>query len=228
MTLKKFTIFGERCSGTNFIEESVLLNFDSELTWQYGFKHFFGFSNFQHSEDTLFICIIRHAFTWINSLHSTPHHLIPDMLKDTQTFLSHPVVSVDQWGKRIEFDHHIETRKPYKNLYELRRVKNDFLLHQLPKLVKNYIFFRYEDLCDNFHNEMERLTPFLVPRQQTDVKLFKQPTWYKKDRNTAFVRKLYHHISIDDFYKNNQFDLLRDQEESLYKDWEHRILLQYT
>uniref|UniRef100_A0A6C0D094 Sulfotransferase domain-containing protein n=1 Tax=viral metagenome TaxID=1070528 RepID=A0A6C0D094_9ZZZZ len=228
MTLKKFTIFGERCSGTNFLEELVFLNFDTELTWDYGFKHFFGFDSFEGSEDTLFICIVRHAFTWINSLRSNPHHLIPGMLKDTQTFLSHRVVSLDESGKLIRSDHHIETRKPYKNLYELRRVKNDFLIHRLPQLVKNYIFFRYEDLCDNFQSQMERLTHFLPRRQETDFKLFKQPTWYKKERNTTFVPKSYHHISIHEFYKNNQFDLLRDHEEFLYKDCNDRILVKFT
>lgn len=34
----KFTIYGERCSGTNFLEEIMLANFDIVVTWDYGWK----------------------------------------------------------------------------------------------------------------------------------------------------------------------------------------------
>ena len=42
--LKKVTIYGERCSGTNYLENLLLLNFDIEIVWDYGSKHFFGFN----------------------------------------------------------------------------------------------------------------------------------------------------------------------------------------
>jgi hypothetical protein len=32
MTITKFTIYGERCSGTNYLEELILINFDVTLT----------------------------------------------------------------------------------------------------------------------------------------------------------------------------------------------------
>ena len=38
--IKKFTIYGERCSGTNYLENLILVNFDVNLTWEYGWKHF--------------------------------------------------------------------------------------------------------------------------------------------------------------------------------------------
>jgi hypothetical protein len=68
--IKKFTIFGERCSGTNYLEELIKTNFNINLTWKYGWKHFFGFYNFQKTQDedeTLFIGIVRHPIYWINS-----------------------------------------------------------------------------------------------------------------------------------------------------------------
>ena len=40
--LKKFTIYGERCSGTNYLEKIINLNFDVNVTWEFGWKHFFG------------------------------------------------------------------------------------------------------------------------------------------------------------------------------------------
>lgn len=33
--IKYFTIYGERCSGTNYLEQIIKLNFDVEVTWKY-------------------------------------------------------------------------------------------------------------------------------------------------------------------------------------------------
>ena len=64
MSIPRYTIYGERCSGTNYLQDVIERNFDVELTWEYGFKHFFGFQEEQlkKSDDTLFICIIRLCF----------------------------------------------------------------------------------------------------------------------------------------------------------------------
>lgn len=34
MIIKYITIYGERCSGTNYLEELINLNFDVEITWK--------------------------------------------------------------------------------------------------------------------------------------------------------------------------------------------------
>ena len=77
MLIKKYTIYGERCSGTNYLENIININFDVNLTWEYGWKHFFGFhdNRFENSDDTLFICIIRNLPDWINSFYREMHHL---------------------------------------------------------------------------------------------------------------------------------------------------------
>ena len=41
--LRKYAIYGERCSGTNYLENIININFDVKITWEYGWKHFFGF-----------------------------------------------------------------------------------------------------------------------------------------------------------------------------------------
>ena len=76
--LKKYTIYGERCSGTNYLENIININFDVNITWEYGWKHFFGFQDdlLKNSDDTLFICIVKNLPDWINSLYRQPHHLI--------------------------------------------------------------------------------------------------------------------------------------------------------
>jgi hypothetical protein len=209
--LKRFTIFGERCSGTNFLEESILINFEAELTWDYGHKHFFGFNGLRGSDDTLFICLVRHGYTWINSLRNRPFHFGPAMLKDNESFLTNPVVSFHPDGSLMQEDMNIKTHEPYSNIYELRRVKIDFMTKQLPRRVKNYLFFRYEDLCTNFHNHMSRVAAFLQPRPTVYI----QPTWYKKDRGMVFIRSIKRYVSKEEFYNHPGFELIRDQEKEL-------------
>ena len=38
--ISKVQIYGERCSGTNYLESLIKLNFNVEITWLYGWKHF--------------------------------------------------------------------------------------------------------------------------------------------------------------------------------------------
>ena len=75
--IKYVTIFGERCSGTNYLEELIKLNFDVEITWKYGWKHFFGFNQLTRPEtnNTLFICIVKDIVSWMNSFFENPHHI---------------------------------------------------------------------------------------------------------------------------------------------------------
>ena len=71
--VKKYTIYGERCSGTNYLENIINVN----ITWDYGWKHFFGFQDdkLKKSDDTLFICIVRNLPDWINSFYREKYHL---------------------------------------------------------------------------------------------------------------------------------------------------------
>ena len=39
MTIRKFTIFSERNSGSNYVRELIISNFHLEYTNDYGFKH---------------------------------------------------------------------------------------------------------------------------------------------------------------------------------------------
>ncbi len=74
-----FTIYGERCSGTNYLEQLILENFELPVTWKYGWKHFFGFSNLENSDDTLFFGIVRSPIAWFDSFLKiliTYHHKI--------------------------------------------------------------------------------------------------------------------------------------------------------
>ena len=173
-TLNKFTIYGERCSGTNYLERLITSNFEASLTWEYGWKHFFGFEQdkLKVSDDTLFICIVRDIDSWINSFFRNMYHLplkykkIPIENKKTM-FLNDEIWSFNEKiknysgprfaGREILEDRNIYTGERYQNIFELRHTKLKYMLDDLPKKVNNCILVRYEDLINDFENTMIKI-----------------------------------------------------------------------
>ena len=169
--IEKFTIYGERCSGTNYLENLIKLNFDAQITWQYGWKHFFGFQDeaLKKSDDVLFVCIVRDLKSWINSFYRMKYHLpllyMQNLSREESVhkFLNEEFFSFnDNNGNRditkeIMEDRNIYTGKRYKNIFELRHTKIKYMVETLPFKVKNFLFIRYEDLTNNFENIMMQI-----------------------------------------------------------------------
>jgi hypothetical protein len=166
--IKKYTVFGERCSGTNYLCTLLELNFEVELTWELSRKHFFGFEENlrEKAENILIIGITREITSWINSFFREKHH-IPLLYKNLPLdesiyeFLHNEFFSIDDnmhgyktWKNELMTDRNIYTGERYKNIFELRHVKNKFLIEDMPNKTKNYILIRYEDLLENFEKTM--------------------------------------------------------------------------
>jgi len=186
--MKKVTIYGERCSGTNYLEELLLLNFDVEIVWDYGWKHFFGFNDLTNSDDTLFIGIIRNLEDWINSLYREKHHLPTHLTENIDTFLTNTFYSIYHTSDEIMSDRNIDTGERYKNIYELRLVKNKYLIEKMPKLVKNYCLITYDDLVDNFLDVMNKLKNCNL-KVKDNINFPLNVNYYKKNRNELFKKK---------------------------------------
>jgi hypothetical protein len=190
--IKKVTIYGERCTGTNYLENLLTENFDVKITWKYGHKHFFGFNDLSNTDDTLFIGIVRNPFDWLNSLYKSPWHIPKKIRKNITSFLNEEFYSVNDLPeirpitnkKEIMKDRHIYTKKRYKNIFELRYTKLNFLMNDMPKLVKNYIFIRYEDLLENFENTLNKIRnkDLLVKPTNFPKNIF----YYKKNKDKKF------------------------------------------
>jgi hypothetical protein len=187
--LKKYTIYGERCSGTTYLEQLINLNFDIEITWSYGWKHFFGFNDLSNTDDVLFIGIVRNLSDWVNSLYREKHHLKPEITKDTNSFLNNTFYSFhDNNNTEIMEDRNIETNERYKNIFELRHIKNKFLIENMPKLVKNYLLITYDELLVNFSGVMEKIKKYnLLVRNDIDFPL--NIIYYKSNPNKIFIKK---------------------------------------
>jgi len=168
----KFTIYGERCSGTNYLEGLITQNFNATVDWSNGWKHFFGFNDLsiKENDDILFIGIVRNPVDWLNSLYKIYHHLpshlipkkLPPMLQNNNAakcvihnynayhFLNDEFWSIKENGTQIMFDRHIYEKRNYINIFEMRHTKMQFLVEDMPKKVKHFILIRYEDLMDDF------------------------------------------------------------------------------
>lgn len=187
--IKNYTIMGERCSGTNYLEQLITENFNISITWKYGWKHFFGFYDFKGSEDedeTLFIGITRHPIEWIDSFFKIQHH-IKNAPLPINKFLYEPVISINDNGTLIQEDYNYLNNKPYKNIFELRYLKNEYLLNIMPKKVKNYKLIQYELIRDNpgeFLEQLER--QFNLTR---NYQLFKNIKYYKDDKNREYKKQ---------------------------------------
>ena len=149
--INKVTIYGERCSGTNYLEELIRTNFDVTITWEYGWKHFFGFNDLSNSDNTLFIGLIRNPYDWLNSFYRDQYHLPKHFIRNIENFLNNEFYSLDINNNEIMKDRNIYTKERYKNIFEMRYTKIKFLIEDMPLLVKNYILIKYENLLNNFN-----------------------------------------------------------------------------
>lgn len=250
--IKDFTIYGERCSGTNFLEaiftgESYFHKdnepaFNLPLTWEFGHKHFFGFNDediVQNGYDTLFIGIVRNSYDWLASLFRYKHH-IPQVNFCPKNFLFGEWYSIEH---NVESDHFLEeymkdrnflTGERYKNIFELRKNKLDYLYNKMPNLAKNYILIRYEDLCDNSEKVVNAISnkfglPIAHKRFIQTQK--KQPsnilTEYEDQITNAIdwnTENLFNYKrkpkNIEEFYEQNNIDTSFDPKfyESIYPE----------
>jgi hypothetical protein len=104
----------------------------------------------------LFIGIIRNLEDWVNSLYRDQHY-IQHLLENIDIFLTNTFYSLYPNGSEIMQDRNIDTGERYKNIYELRLVKNKYLIEKMPNLVKNYCLITYDDLVDSFPDVMNKL-----------------------------------------------------------------------
>jgi len=160
--ITKFTIYGERCSGTYYLERLIAFNFDVEVTWEYGWKHFFGFNDLSDSDDTLFIGLVREPVDWIMSFYNQSWH-VADELKGKG--FNHFVLGGDNKefysfyddGREITADHNMVKGRRYKDVFELRATKCTFLMKDMKKKVKNYKLIKLEDLQKDYEKILKQL-----------------------------------------------------------------------
>lgn len=216
-SLKFYTIYGERCSGTNYLEDIMTKNFNTQLTWKYGHKHFFGFNDLSNSDNTLFICIVRDVVDWVDSFFNKKHHVPYKLRNNIKDFIDkefssyHLNPKLKNFGNEIKKDRHIYTKQRYKNLFDLRHTKLKFMIEDLPKLVKNVILIRYEDLVTDFDKTMKNIRDKgCVVKNEEDFPV--NSNFYKNTEGQIYTKKK---ISIDKNIVLNNSNLCKTYEKKL-------------
>ena len=190
--VKNFTILGERCSGTNYLEELMLTNFDINITWKYGEKHDFGHYKFKQTKEaeeeedaTLFIGIVRHPVQWL-------HLLLRDYCRQKSNtfaiddFLINRKHSIAKNNEIIKDECNYITGDKYKDVFELRGMKNNYLMNNMFDNVKYYTLIKYEMLRDNTEDMLNFFkTTFEL---KTLLPLYKNILYYKKENNVLFYK----------------------------------------
>jgi hypothetical protein len=224
--LKYFTVLGERCSGTHFVQYAIHFNFC--IDFFKGSRHFFGHGddhnevtpqkthNFYDPEETLYVCVVRDPVEWVDSFYKQPHHVPHANKRNPMTFMTNEFHSIHEEGaeknEEIMEDRHIETKQRYKDIFELRRVKNNYMMNELPRLVPYTTLIRYEDMRDRYDETLNRLaTVYSLKRRFTDryVKTIK----YKGTYNAMYFRKPVLLDSEEQDYVRKHVD--REQEDQL-------------
>lgn len=173
MSDKNFTIVGERCSGTNWLQSILENNFTFKFqpNEKYGlkngadrWKHFWGFPNsdkiFKESNDRIHFLIVRDPYHWIHSMYKRKPHIEHNLLpfrewlksefystyKDGKTFKE--IVSLkDKYEGGIFIDRKADNKR-FKNIFELREYKSRYMLEKIPSLIDDFYFIRYENLIN--------------------------------------------------------------------------------
>lgn len=137
----RYQVFGERCSGTNFVKRLIgrntTLSPTEDLGWKHGLPHMTAIP-----PDMAIVCVLRHAGDWARSMHRKPWHCPPEMQRmpfsefiraEWATVADRPryfpqVQALGGAGEALQLDRHPVTGLPYPNLFALRRTKLEGLL----------------------------------------------------------------------------------------------------
>lgn len=143
-----FTIYGERHSGTNWLEKVISNTFKIPVSWNFDHKHFFGccdWNKLNNAHNTLFIGIVRNIYNWIKGMEKIPYHLYTNKVLSIK-----PWTSFNSNNNDIYCDSHWYDHSKYKDIFDMRHHKIQFLYLYMPYLVNNYVFIRYEDLISDY------------------------------------------------------------------------------
>lgn len=182
--INKYTIYGERHSGTKLIQKIFAANTHLELTWEYGWKHWIGFCDKQtiiNANDTLFVCLVRNPYDWILSFFREPHHVPKENRESINNFLTKQWYSVyDAIFDTTEIldDRNFLTNKRYSNIFDMRKHKIYYMRQLLPQICSNMILLSYETLTTNTESVIMDIWDYLNTKNQNPSYYIKAPKNY--------------------------------------------------
>ncbi len=209
-------LFGERCSGTNYVAGLITKNFDDiEMTKAYGGKHWFIKDHYPRcrpnqstdyqcirplsdNADTLFVCLFRNPFDWVRSINARPYHAGDHWGLALSDFLRKPWHSFERirlnryWPDRHDSYWFIEEAQ---NLLRLRSMKIQHLLN-LRDRVDNVCYVNYETIRDD--NDSLRAIAHRYQIQLKHVTVLGERKHFGRAHEDEYAAPQYAPISEDD------------------------------
>lgn len=190
-TIKNFTIYGERCSGTNYLETIISQCFNLPVTWQFGHKHFFGHTDtntLRNAQNTLFLGIIRNPFNWVQSFFKEGYHIHRNHMKSIDIFLTSEWYSVNDDYTENMLDRKYTNNRRYLHIMDMRNGKNHFLFNSMPIIVNNYCLINYDFMLTDqelFLNKIASIFSLHRTSYKPEVKI-KEP-YYTSANSHKFI-----------------------------------------
>jgi hypothetical protein len=218
-------IFGERNSGTNYLDRLLRRNVAFEPDRVLGstskaknpYGHIFGFKHWfvddhlleqPRADRTLFIAIFRDPLFWLRSMAQRPYQAVNHADLPMDAFLREEWYAEED-GREMTRERDPETGRRFRNILELRSAKiRDFL--GLRAKVRYYRCLRYEDILyggEAFLRELGDHYPGLMNDQLrgTPRKKDRMRLWVKVQRQKAEIRRLV--CNRDRAFIRNQLDM---------------------
>ena len=176
--IENFVLYGERHSGTKFLQQSLEC-YNITPTGYFGNKHWMGYANanrIKFARHTLFICIIRNPYQWLSAFMNNPHH-VPRHNRKWQSFLTNEWYSIGNNKEEILHDRNFYdiTNNRYRNVIHLRNTKNQYMFYDLPLIAKNYVFVTYETLIKNHIQIMNLIRDKFMLQQKSNLPTANHP-----------------------------------------------------
>ena len=151
-SIKKIQIFGERNTGSNYLEKLVRINFpEIEISWEEGWKHwqdselFDPNNNYIGDSNTLFLLIVRNPYDWLRSMKNKPHHI------------ENPSDNFSEFIREKQNTVHLDNiRNIDTNIISLRNRKNKGNRVLLNKVVNSKLI-KYEELVKDPQKIMDSI-----------------------------------------------------------------------
>lgn len=210
--IRRIQIFGERCSGTNYLEALLSSNIQAvPIVWDYGFKHFFPKLDLDNSSDCLFVIIYRNPFEWLRSIYRSPWHAAPELRgipfshfirkewwciwdEDAGLTRTNPA-----YGKEMMMERDPGTGNRFKNILSMRTEKIR-AWEKIRGLAENTLYINYEQLRSKPKGIIDTIADnFSIKAENNfyDVKNYKGLKWYQGLRTRLFREPL-PEVSTDD------------------------------
>lgn len=213
--IREYTIFGERCTGTNYIDQLIKLNFALKNTQKFGHKHMKIGHDFddvknsviptkENSKNCLFLIVVRNPYDWSQSFNISPWHAKKHLLYlPYSEFIRSKWESIDNMGKIIPSDLK-DDGTFFNDIFELRASKIREHL-KLFNIVKNCVLVNYENVENNYQEFLDMLHVNYNLKKISPE--YQNVTFYKDVKSKSFVKKDYGLICADDLlYINNMID----------------------